>query len=873
MIENTQHKFLVVVLMVLLFANPYLSAQGLQFYGIKVPIEQRTSYALFDKEQAPVFSHYMDVEFDLRISQSDVFGYLFHIVNPQNNDAYSLTFSYVNDESSAFSFNTEGKVNHIAVSMPNDSIISQWLPVKLHVNLLTGESMLTIGNRMAKGTSNIAKLSQQIQPILKFGRREHLVDVPAFAIRRLKVSSEKESYTFLLNESSGNSAHDSKGEMQGSVINPYWLINDSYHWTTAVTFESSVCMGAKFNKKCQAIEFITPDSLFTYQVDVKLSQKRPYANRMPVKMQLGTNFINEMDGQMYAYEINNLPTDSTTIAALDLSTLLWKPLGKGYTKVQLHHHNGFWDKWRNRYMVFGGFGNRLYSNKFLTYNETNDRWDTLQFRGDDLPPRFYSSMTSTPQGNSLYIYGGVGNESGDQTIGHNYYNDLYEIDLDRNTIKQLWSHSLDEKRVPSEQMVLSEDGKSLYVIRYAEYIKSTSLQLYRISVADGKMEQLGDSIPFLSGSIASTVSLYYNSLLKEFYCVTQQFDEHAKRVKAVIYTLSDPPVSKAEIEYYQAEKEKYSWVMTIAYLSVSVLCVLLGWMIYSRILRRRRKIGRKHTSDIDSVSPKNYREKEEVSKTSANVGREPKVTMGDRKKEYNKIYVYGMFTVYDKAGHDITYLLSKKLKLIFLYILLNSSEKGEGVNSYALNEIFWPDKPEDKAKNLKGVTISNLRKVLAELDGVKLLYDKGIFKIAIDKDLCYCDYFSLHTSLVEHPQSCGIFLPIWERGKLLENIVYPLFDKYKQNSEDIILSLLPKDLAMYYRQGDYRYALRICFIILKRDPLNEQALSYCIRSYKKLNDFENLSKVYSAFIIEYRRSMGEDFGRTVEDILQELEVE
>ena len=105
----------------------------------------------------------------------------------------------------------------------------------------------------------------------------------------------------------------------------------------------------------------------------------------------------------------------------------------------------------------------------------------------------------------------------------------------------------------------------------------------------------------------------------------------------------------------------------------------------------------------------------------------------------------------------------------------------------------------------------------------------------------------------------------------MENEENLLFDKYKQESENIILSLLPKDLPDYYQQNAYRYVLRICFIILKRDPLNEQALFYCIHSYKKLNDFENLSKIYSTFILEYRKSMGEDFPHTIEELLQRSE--
>ena len=363
----------------ILIATPHLSAQGLQFFGNKVPIEQRTSYTIFSKKQTPVFSNFIDIEFELRISQSETFGYLFHMLNPISAEAYSLTYTYVSEKNSVFKFNTEGKVNHISVTVPNDSVISQWLPVKLRIDLLKGESLLMIAGKREYGANSVAP-SNQTSPVLIFGRREHLVDLPAFAIRNLKVSGERQNYSFDLNESQGHEVHSSDGKILGWVENPYWLIGDSYHWRKDISFIVSQCVGSKFNCKEQEIQFISPDSLFTYQTAKKRMLRRPYASRMPVKMLLGTNFINESANQMYAYEINNLPVDSITISSLDLSTLQWEPIGRAYSKVQLHHHNGFWDNKNHRYIVFGGFGNRLYSNKFLVYNEGVDRWDTLQFK-------------------------------------------------------------------------------------------------------------------------------------------------------------------------------------------------------------------------------------------------------------------------------------------------------------------------------------------------------------------------------------------------------------------------------------------------------------------------------------------------------------
>ncbi len=862
MANNTYYKFLLINLITIFSVFSHIHAQGLQFYGNQNSIEQRTTYIPFnDKEQLPVFYDCIDIEFDLRISQENTFGYLLHMSNSEDpSTTYILTYSYAKDNESVFRFNTEGQINHTSISLSNDSILSHWLPVKLHIDFSLGESIMSIGNHTVKGNIKTIKQSHKFHPFLVFGRREHLVDVPEFAIRKLKISDKKQNYTFLLNESNGNDVHDTKEKIQGKVINPYWLINDSYHWQKVATFSSQGCMGTNFNEQQQKIQFITPDSLFTYNVSSKKIEKGLYANPIPVSMRLGTNFINKKNDNIYAYEVNNLPKGSVTIAALNTSTLTWTPIGKAFTKVQLHHHNGFWNFQNGQYTIFGGFGNKRYNNTFLTYNELTDQWDTLQFKGDRIPPRFYSSTASSLEGNDLYIYGGVGNESGEQEIGHYYYNDLYKVDLTHQTVKKCWSHATKENQVSSRQMILSKDEKSLYVIRYAEYIKKTYLQLYSISIKDGNMEQLGDSIPFTSGSIASTVSLFHNPKLNEFYCVIQEFNEQAKQVNAAIYTLNTPPVSKADIEYYSHNNQRnnnlFKW--TVFFL----VLLIIVFVVFIFIHKKRKNKNITSTSPVPAINTQSIEQQQDSVELTKNSD------SSSIQSKRNIIYIYGTFTIYNRNGRDISYLFSKKLKHLFLYLLLNSSNKEEGVNSSSLNEIFWPDKPEDKAKNLKGVTISNLRKILLELDGIKLVYNKGVFRIETDPSICYCDYFELCNYLSEHPQENETLLKIWERGKLLEHEENPLYDKYKQKSENAIFSLLSKEMPSYYQQNDYSHVLRICHIILKRDPLNEQALQYCIHTYKKINDLESIYKVYSTFIIEYRKCMGQNYAYTIEELLE-----
>jgi two-component SAPR family response regulator len=104
----------------------------------------------------------------------------------------------------------------------------------------------------------------------------------------------------------------------------------------------------------------------------------------------------------------------------------------------------------------------------------------------------------------------------------------------------------------------------------------------------------------------------------------------------------------------------------------------------------------------------------------------------------------------------------------------------------------------------------------------------------------------------------------------LEDVEDPLFDKYKQGSEETVFSVAPKYTKASYDAGDYQQVIRICQVVLARDPLNEEAFFYCLYAYKKLNEFENVLKVYASFTLEYRKSMGEDYQKTLEEILKKM---
>lgn len=236
----------------------------------------------------------------------------------------------------------------------------------------------------------------------------------------------------------------------------------------------------------------------------------------------------------------------------------------------------------------------------------------------------------------------------------------------------------------------------------------------------------------------------------------------------------------------------------------------------------------------------------------------------------NSISLFGPFSVKDTSGRDITYMFSRKLKLLFLYILLCTISKN-GVTSSDLSSIFWSDKEPDKVKNLRNVTLNKLRKVLAEMNGVNLVYKQGLFRIDLSGD-CYCDISRLyHISSSLHnlnpgKDQCAEINSIFVKGKFMVDTEDPIFDYFHQKIDSYIIDYLSERIEYSFRRGKYVTTRRLCNSLLKTDPLSELALTYAIKSCRVTGRNDKALTIYNNFIKEYRKMMGEDYPKSIEEL-------
>ena len=829
-------------------------SQGLLFQANDKEIKERTSLQIFQEGEIPCFTKNFQLSFELSIRDFDTFGYVFLLKEDQGKTKYSFTYTYLDGENSTFKFNTDGKENHYSLNLRNDALAYQWIPVSFAFDLQQDVLTIRIGDNEKKITS--LGLKDTFCPHLFFGRYDYILDMPTFAIRNLKLEGDRShSYTFPLNENEGEEVHTSTGKVLGTVVNPVWLINGSYHWEKLFEYSFQTPSGITFEPDSQRLIIFSQDSLLTYNLLKRQPQKYSYSNKLPVKLQLATHFMNTTDGKLYVYELNNLPLGDATVAALDLNNQEWKQTGVAALPVQLHHHDGFWDETTGKYLVFGGFGNKRFNNTFLEYDIEADRWDTLSYSGDRIIPRYFSGMAVNKNREHIYVFGGMGNESGEQSVGRNYLHDLYLLDRKQQSVRRLWQNASDHRLVVARDMILTPDEKYIYALCYPEYLSDTYLQLYRLTVDDGTMKALGDSIPMRSEEIMTNANLYYNSLTHEYYCTTTEFDKKGHTVIRT-YVLSAPPVSLDEIRSYGSRSSleiRWLWIMA----GIGVLLLVGG------VLFVRKKRGKQRNAVLESSSVL----------MSPPVGREPDKSVQGKetlaKEDFesslvrpNAVYLFGPFTVIDRNGRDITHLFSSRLRQVFIYILLHSTHNG--VLSASLNEVFWADKPDDKVKNLKGVTINQIRKNLAELDGVELVHDKGYFRLVFTD--CYCDYFRFRTlkNAEEVENELGILLM---RGKFLDGMDAGMMDHFKQKVEEFLSSFLPLEIERLYQQHKYDAVIRFCNVLFRVDPVNELALAYGMHALNHTGSSQEAILQYSLFVREYRQMMNEEYSTSYAELM------
>jgi len=827
------------LLLALVYCCYCSNAQGLLFNSNDSLVTRRTSLHVFGNNSHEFHGH-LSISFHLSLWDEEHLGYILSIAEKDN--SYSLSYLYLNG-AGYLNFNIDRKSNKIKV--PLDASIlkkGRWIPIALDIDLVNDAATLTVNGKQYKAVQ--LGLKDDMQCSLVFGKNQFYTEVPDMAIKTIRVSDGGAVHMLPLDEWKGNLVHDSDRNEIGTVENPVWLINSSYFWKPFYQRQFESVAGVNFDPLSQNVFIFSRDSLITLDPANENISIRAYSNKLPVPMVLGKSIFNTRENKCYIYELFDIPKETPSIASLGMRDLKWQVVGKTILPQQRHHHNMFYNLQQDTIYLFGGYGAYSYYNKFIKYDRGKDRWEEVQFKGDRITPRFFAAMGESDNPGELLLFGGYGNESGNQVVGGKQLYDLYRVDLKTRAVKKVWTMvpSAKDIFVPANNLVLSPDKRYFYALCYPHEIARTELKLYRFSIKDGSYEVVSAPIPVISEKIESDINLFFDQKSNQFICSLQEFTDRA-RSSIKLYSLAAPPVSNSV--YLSSLRPATASGKTLIYGGLIIVLLMAGGVV---IYRRRRK-------------------QEEFFFTPP--GDAARHTAPGDPRKANAVYLAGEFMVYDKHGREVTYLFSPKIKQLFLLILLKSRDNG-GVTSKKISCLLWPDKDPSKTKNIKGVTFNHLRNIISSLDSIELIFVEDHYQFNVSPGL-FCDYFVMHDLLsCAHPNEQEVIdhFDLISRGKLLKDMPDQWLDDYKDHYDERLVEVLQPMIAAHYEAGDLAFVAELAKLILEIDPFNDEALKYQLKGLRKLKGIEHSRKLYDHFASEYERSYGAAYPTGFEKLMR-----
>ncbi|TKG95818.1 hypothetical protein EYV94_05860 [Puteibacter caeruleilacunae] len=861
-------QYIVIVLLFLEVGN--VCAQnvyhtGLLFQSAPTPKEQRTSINL-THQNVIIGRKQIGLSFDISFWDSSHFGYVFRLVN-ETNENIDLVYTPPRNREAFLKIIYKGTPTNIIIPLPADQIIrNKWFNFDLKLDL-SYNTITVIFDDVAYYEDSFGFEDKQRYKII-FGANHtgnfQTSDVPSMGIRNIKISdrNEKVIYNWLLDEAEGNIARDLVGGVPAEVSNPYWLINDHYFWKKQAEFYCSGLPGFIHDKENNDLVVVTDEQLSRYDIlNSKLKEQSIKATKTPpTKDENNCLYIPEQRRLLSFSSIPGRVKELSTIGSRWNSYL-------GKSKFQYHNANIFFEKSKGQVMSIGGYTNFNYRNHILSFSEKSKTWERFYLNGDYLVPRYYSSIGEAGNPGAYYLFGGYGNQSGQQELGPRCLYDLYYLNFNDTTISKVWEiQDLENNFIPTSNLVVNESKGYLYTLGFPPFLNATFLRLYRLSLSSPSYTVVSDTIHYFFDEEISKAKLFYSDKTSEFYAmVSKQYGNDTSKVS--IYRLTYPPVNQKNISftYNTILNNPEQFPQYIYYIVLALIPFLVGLFIFflrqidqknqKKKKKKKKKKAKFFIDDRNQLSEKQYKELIKL-------------------KKKNAVYLFGEFRVFNNQSEEITSRFSPKLKQLFLAIMLHTFERENGISSKSINKLIWPYHTPQSAKNNRSVNIKKLRSILEDIEGMEIIYEDNHWTLRIEKPaFCDLDYIlkKLRNKKVAIKKSTvDYIIKLLARGKLLPDSDFDWIHQLKTSLEnqgmDYLFDLAHK--VEYLKNPEITN--RISKSILAIDPINEEGYKLRILSLIGLKNHSQAKAEFQNFTKEYKDLYDEPYPNSYKEFIGSL---
>lgn len=812
--------------------------KGLRFRSYEADKEERTSLDITYKNNLK-FKKYLNLEFDVRVlPEAEHYGHIAEIQIGKEDKIELLLTNFPYPHLSYLLLYNKKVIDQYSLSNKDDFF--EW--THFQIECVTADSLFSVlenGRTVARNIRLPRDRNVKITFGADYASQQVISDIAPIVLRNVSVSTSpgETRYYWPLDIYAPNKyVYDTLHRYPALLLNPY--VNNHTRWKAAadMDFDSKV-----FFVKGDGLRayFITRNTVYQYDFACdSITARYHFEPELPLKLMKNQFLYDAPRNRIVLYDFDR----QQEFSWFDFNSSSWSyPYTRRNNYTYLHHNKLFSPADSSLLQLFG-YGFHRY--RSLLYRQAPDGTRSKTDWSATIRPRYLSAVGATDS--MLYIYGGLGNETGKQEFGSEIFNDFYRVDLRSFQVEKLWEkETAGNSEVAAPSLLIDSTGDKFLGLFFCPNRYSTSLQLREFNIHNGESRPLADTIPFIFHDTGSEVELVAMPQLDKLFAVVSHCidDNH---FKTNIYSIFTPILSEEPIRPSRKPQ--------IPALIGSALLIGGGFIL---LLKRRRMKNRVAPPKIQSDDiPADL---EPASKTQKAPG----------------IYLLGNFQVIDRTGTDITAEFSSILKQLLILIILYTAKNGKGVSNTLLKEIFWYDKSEQSVRNNRNVNMRKLRKLLEGVGGFEITTDNSYWKMNYTREESVCDWAQavmLLNEVQKETAEPAKILPkivhIASQGLLLPNSRYEWLDPFKAAYSDTVVTALGKLREDTIFSADFKIQLQLSDCILLFDSLDEESMRIKCLSLVALGRIGSAKNCFDAFLCEYRQVMGEEYPDSFEKFIQ-----
>lgn len=844
---------------------------GLGFNSFGVSPESRTSLEI-GKNEPICFGRETDFSFDFyfRKDRNIYFGYLFRMIN---NVGQNIDLLY-NQKDLVFNTVVAGSFGHLDFTVDNQELFHDWTNIRYHFSekelscYINGKFYKTIPIDVK---DKCFKILFGANNLSQFGT----TDVPPMVIRNVQITQDKKTrYWWTLSHEPAfvGEIQDSISHAKATTTNPIWQFSLHQNWQLLRSFCVKGNASIAYDKDAENMYVVSEDSVHQFSIDDILSNIKTTPSNGYRLFQGNQSVYNTSHNKLYNFYI-----DKQLITDYSPENSRWNARFDTVPNTEYGHTNRIYVKEENALYVFGGYGQMKYKNLVQRYDFNTRKWDTVQTKGDYFTPRYMAAAAK--KGDDIYILGGYGSQSGDQLLNPGYLYDLVQYHIPTHTFKKLYTlKNMDSTFVFAGTMYIDSATDNYYALCFDRVKYDSRLHLLKGNLSNAAFELLGNDIPYAFNDVVSDADLFYSAQSKQLIAVTQLVTLD-KNTEIKVYGIAFPPMGLTPSTSLSPSRRFWKNLL----LGIVVLGAVVLVFQYKRrkkaaprpVLSDLTKEEKTETSVVTPTAPiipeKEYHQVVQTELADKTVYNEPSFVL--ERQEPVVLHLFGQFEMLDVNGDDISKEFSPLLREMFLIVLLYTLKNGKGISSEKLNEIFWENKTGKNAKNNLSVNMVRVKNILSKV---------GKIQIFREGDFWYCGYDNKEVSidLADYLQLRKIYpdehgktfvakmLYFISRGAFLKQMEFAWLDDIKADVNNKVVDELIKEIDYLDTEKDADYIIDIANNIFSFDPLNEDALQYKCKILDSHGRHSIAKTTYERFAKEYKKSFGEDFPVSFNEILK-----